>query len=112
MKTLMALGLILRIVCIPVPASTEDSANPIRGWISDVKCGAKGASTSHEECLRQCLHNGDKLALVTDADHRVLIVENPEALKGHEAHHVALYGRVDSNRGTLHVDRIEMLAQD
>ena len=108
----LALVLVLALVCVPVLASANDSADSVRGWISDVKCGAKGASASHEECLRQCLHNGDKLALVTDVDQKVLMVENPDALKGHEAHHVAVYGHVDSNKGSVRVDRVEMLDQN
>ena len=43
----LALVLVLALVCVPVLASANDSADSVRGWISDVKCGAKGASASH-----------------------------------------------------------------
>jgi hypothetical protein len=37
----------------------------------------------------------------------VLTVENPDALKGHEGHHVAVTGKVSGD--SIHVDDVSML---
>jgi hypothetical protein len=45
--------------------------------------------------------------VVTDADQKVLTVDNPDALKGHEGHHVAVTGSVAGD--SIHVDSVKML---
>lgn len=49
------------------------------------------------------------MVFVTDKDHQVLTVENPDALKDHAGHHVAVKGEVNSSAGTIHVDSASML---
>jgi ribosomal protein L14E/L6E/L27E len=53
------------------------------------------------------LDKGAKVVVVTDADQKVLAVENPEALKGHEGHHVAVTGHVSGD--SVHVESVKML---
>jgi hypothetical protein len=89
-----------------VSASAADKAT-VNGWVSDTQCGAKGASAEHVACTKKCLGKGAKLAVVTDGDKKVLTVDNPEALKGHEGHHVAVTGDVTGD--TIHVDSATML---
>ncbi len=79
----------------------------INGWVTDAKCGAKGANASSEACTKKCLAAGEKMAFVTDSDHKVLSVDNPAALKGHEGHHVAVSGTVTGN--SVHVNSVKML---
>jgi hypothetical protein len=45
--------------------------------------------------------------VVTDKDQRVLAVDNPEALKEHYGHHVAVTGHIDGDK--IHVDSVKML---
>jgi len=45
--------------------------------------------------------------VVTDGDQKVLVVTNPEALKGHEGHHIAVTGQIDGD--SIHVDSAKML---
>jgi len=45
--------------------------------------------------------------VVSDADQRVYSVENPDALKGHEGHHVAVTGHVSGD--SIHVESVKML---
>jgi len=47
--------------------------------------------------------------LVTDKDQKVVPIDNPDAVKGHEGHHVQVTGKMDN--GTLHVDKVTMLSQ-
>ena len=41
------------------------------------------------------------------ADQKVLNVDNPEALKGHEGHHVAVTGHITGD--SIHVESVKML---
>jgi hypothetical protein len=79
----------------------------VNGWVSDDKCGAKGANAKAEACTKKCLESGAKMVVVTDGDQKVLMVENPDALKGHEGHHVAVTGHVMGD--SIHVESAKML---
>jgi hypothetical protein len=79
----------------------------VKGWVTDDKCGAKGANEKAEACTKKCLAAGAKMVVVTDGDQKVLMVDNPDALKGHEGHHVAVTGSVKGD--SIHVDSAKML---
>ena len=79
----------------------------VNGWVSDSKCGAKGANASHEACTKKCMAAGEKVVIVTDKDQKVLVVDNPDVLKGHEDHHIAVTGKI--NGDSIHVDNAKML---
>jgi hypothetical protein len=79
----------------------------MNGWVSDSQCGVKGAGEGHEACVKKCLDKGAKMVVVTDADKKVLEVENPDALKGHEGHHVTVTGTVNGNM--VHIDSVKMM---
>ncbi len=85
----------------------DDKAETVNGWISDSKCGAKGANAGAAACTKKCLDEGAKMVVVTDGDQKILNVENPDALKGHEGHHVAVSGHVTGD--TIHVAGVKML---
>jgi hypothetical protein len=78
----------------------------VNGWVSDDKCGAKGANAGAAACTKKCLGAGAKTVVVTDGDQKVLAVDNPDALKGHEGHHVAVTGSVKGD--SIHVDSVKM----
>jgi len=79
----------------------------VNGWVVDDKCGAKGANAGAEACTKKCLAAGAKMVIVTDMDQKVLMVDNPDALKGHEGHHIAATGAVKGD--SIHVDSAKML---
>ncbi|SRR5579864_1253213 len=79
----------------------------VNGWVSDSKCGAKGASESHAACAKKCEAAGEKLVIVTDSDKKVVAVENQDALKGHEGHHVAVTGTM--GKDSMKVESVKML---
>ena len=100
---LLAGALILSVASV----SFASDAQTVNGWVSDSKCGVKGANATSEACTKKCIAAGEKAVLVTDTDQKVLAVDNPDALKGHEGHHVAVTGHVDG--GKIHVDSVKML---
>jgi len=79
----------------------------VNGWVVDDQCGAKGANAGAEACTKKCLAKGAKMVIVTDKDQKVLAVDNPDALKGHEGHHIAATGAVKGD--SIHVDSAKML---
>jgi hypothetical protein len=56
--------------------------------------------------------DGDKLTFVADKDQKSWDVVNPEALKGHEGHHVELSAHVYADKGQIHVMSVKMLKAD
>jgi len=79
----------------------------VNGWVVDDKCGAKGANAAGEACTKKCLAAGAKMVIVTDSDQKVLAVDNPDSLKGHEGHHIAATGAVKGD--SIHVESAKML---
>jgi hypothetical protein len=79
----------------------------VNGWVSDSKCGAKGANAGAEACTKKCLAAGEKMVIVTDKDQKVLAVDNPDSLKDHVGHHIAVTGHV--SKDSIHVDSAKML---
>jgi len=79
----------------------------VKGWVADDKCGAKGANAKAEACTKKCLDAGAKMVVVIDGDQKILMVENPDALKGHEGHHVAVTGTV--GKDSIKVESVKML---
>jgi hypothetical protein len=47
------------------------------------------------------------MVVVTDGDQKVLTVDNPKKLEGHEGHHVAVTGTVSGD--SIHVNSVKML---
>ena len=87
------------------PAWAADTT--VKGYVSDSLCGAKGASESHADCMKKCVAKGAKTVIVTDGDQKVLTVDNPAALQGHEGHHVSVTGAI--NGDSIHVGSVKML---
>ncbi|HTS07356.1 MAG TPA: hypothetical protein VMP68_17370 [Candidatus Eisenbacteria bacterium] len=79
----------------------------VKGWVVDDKCGAKGANAGAEACTKKCLAAGAKMVVVTDGDQKILMVDNPDALKGHEGHHMSITGTTKGD--SIHVDSMKML---
>ena len=101
--TIFALTLLF-VVATP---SFAGDASTVNGWVSDSKCGVKGANAEAAACTKKCIAAGAKMVVVTDGDQKILTVENPDALKGHEGHHIAVTGHVDGEK--IHVDSVKML---
>jgi hypothetical protein len=85
------------------------SSATMTGYIIDDKCGAKGAHEGAEACAKKCIEAGAKPVFVSDADKTLLQLDNPDATKGHEGHHVSVTGTVKD--GVLHIDELAMAAE-
>ncbi len=105
-KALLVIGLYL--CSMTVLAAAKDMS--WSGWVSDSKCGVKGANADHKACAKKCIAAGEKPVLVTDKDQKVLAIDNPDALTEHAGDHVEVTGKMTES-GTLHVDKVKMLAQ-
>src|SRR5215469_8304592 len=97
MKKLLLLCAALSVTFMYVGVSFADDATTVKGYVSDSKCGAKGANARAAQCTKKCLEAGAKMVVVTDGDQKVLTVDNPDVLTGHEGHHVAVTGKVSGD---------------
>jgi len=79
------------------------------GWISESKCAAKGANAAHEQCTKKCIEGGAKPVLVTDSEQKVVPIENPSAVAGHEGQHVKVTGTLTAS-GSVHIDKVAQLS--
>jgi len=104
-KVLMSCAAVL--VFMVVMASAADKTATVNGYVSDSMCGAKGANASHAACMTKCMGKGATAVIVTDGDSKVVNVDNPDALKGHEGHHVSVTGAMTGD--SIHVDSVKML---
>jgi hypothetical protein len=50
---------------------------------------------------------GEKMVLVTDGDSKVLAIDNQDAVKGHEGHHVTVTGTV--GKDSIKIDSVKMM---
>lgn len=105
-KLLCTLFAITLFIVVAVPSFAAD-AQTVNGWVADSKCGVKGANAGAAECTKKCLAAGANMVVVTDGDQKILTVDNPDALKGHEGHHIAVTGQVTGDK--IHVESAKML---
>ena len=107
MKKLTLLLLVATVVMSLASLAFASDAQTVNGWVSDSKCGAKGGNAGAADCTKKCIAEGANMVVVTDGDQKVLTVSNPDALKGHEGHHIAVTGHVDGDK--IHVESAKML---
>ena len=106
-KVLMSCAAVLALCFMVAIASAADKSTTVNGYVSDSMCGAKGANASHAACMTKCLGKGATAVIVTDGDQKVVNVANPDALKGHEGHHVSVTGVMTGD--SIQVDSVKML---
>jgi hypothetical protein len=104
MKKTIVLALALCFAGLTALAAPKDES--WSGWISDSKCGVKGANAGHAACAKKCIAAGEKPVLVTDKDQKAVAIENPDAVSGQIGEHVQVSGTMTSN-GSLHVDNVQ-----
>lgn len=107
MKKFLCMVFALTLLFVVAAPSFAADAQTVNGWVTDSKCGVKGAHAGGEECAKKCIKEGAAMVVVTDTDQKVLTVKNPEALEGHVGHHVAVTGHIDGD--TIHVESAKML---
>ncbi|HEY6370904.1 MAG TPA: hypothetical protein VIX37_10015 [Candidatus Sulfotelmatobacter sp.] len=108
MRKVLLICLVLSFVfALSAMAFDDMGSTTVNGWITDAKCGAKGANAAGEACTKKCVAGGEKMVIVTDGDSKVLAVDNQDALKGHEGHHVTVTGTM--SKDSLHVASVKMM---
>jgi hypothetical protein len=112
MRKLLLILLALCVVFMVVGVTFAADSTTVNGYVADSKCGAKGANSDPKtaECTKKCIKEGAKMVVVTDGDQKVLTVDNPKKLEGHEGHHVAVTGTVSGD--SIHVSSVKMLKAD
>ena len=104
MKKTIVLALALCFAGLTALAAPKDES--WSGWISDSKCGVKGANAEHAACAKKCIAAGEKPVLVTDKDQKVVAIDNPDAVSGQIGQHVEISGTMTGS-GSLHVDKVQ-----
>jgi hypothetical protein len=51
----------------------------------------------------------DGKMFVSDKDSKSWTISNPDAIKGHEGHHVTLQAQVDADKSEVHVESLKMV---
>jgi hypothetical protein len=94
-----------------VPAFAADmSAAKVSGYIADSKCGAMhNSSAPNVACVKKCIDAGAKPVFVDDAKKEVYTIDDPDTVKDHYGHHVAVVGKVDESAKTIHISNVAML---
>ena len=78
------------------------------GTSTDTK-SASSASAPLKDLKGTVQAEGDKVTFVSDKDNKSWEVVNPEALKGHEGHHVQVSAHVYADKNQIHVMSVKML---
>lgn len=115
MRRAVTICSVLLLTLITVALSAADSSTAkakwIKGWVSDSKCGVKGAAAGHEACGKKCLAAGEHVVFVSEHDKKVYKVDNEDALKDQIGHRLAVKGTVDQASDTIHVDKANRLPE-
>jgi hypothetical protein len=101
MKKLLVLALALSVMAIGVSAMAQDSMS---------KDSGKAAAAAPLKNIKGTIKfDGDKASFVADKDQKSWDVMNPEALKGHDGHHVELSAHVYADKSAIHVMSVKMV---
>jgi hypothetical protein len=86
-----------------------DKEVKVTGIVTDPACAKSGdkAKMTDAACAKKCMEDG-KAAFVNDKDGSVWAISNPEAVKGHEGHHVTLSGHANDADKSFHVMSVAM----
>jgi len=83
------------------------SDEKVTGYVIDEKCSANAKMMGDADCVKKCQEKGAKLVIATDTGGKVYAVDNQDALKGHEGHHVIVTGAVTGM--SIHVSDVTMM---
>ncbi len=83
----------------------QDVTN-IKGWIEDGIAHKPGTSSAD---VKKSISGGANYVFVDDASKQVWKIDNPDAVKGHEGHHISFTGGMDKTSMTVHIGKITML---
>lgn len=104
----LALGVVLSMTGFAKDAGAAKEEK-ISGIITDPMCAKSGdkAKMANADCAKKCASDG-KYAFVSDKDGSVWAIQNPEAVKGHEGHHVTVNAHVYGDKKEVHIMKVVM----
>jgi hypothetical protein len=103
MKKLLIASLSI-FLAAPVIALAQDSAQQSADPMKQSSAPTSGKAAAVKGTISE-----DGKTLVSDADGKSWTIANPEAVKGHEGHHVELKGSADASAGQIQVTSVKML---
>ncbi len=74
------------------------------GYISDAKCGVKGAKDAHADCAKGCVKGGAAPVFVTDG--KVYKIDDASKVADHVGHKVTITGELKGD--TVQVASVKM----
>lgn len=101
MKKLLLFAMMFSVMMVGIAAIAQDNM----GQGSTTKAAA--APLKHIKGTIKA--EGDKYTFVADKDQKSWDIMNPEAVKGHEGHHVQVSAHVYADKGAIHVMSVKML---
>lgn len=105
------LSMVLAMAGLVAAKSQSAKAKWQKGWVSDSKCGVKGATAGHEACAKKCVEAGEHAVFVDEHTKKVYTVDNEDAVKPVLGHRVAVHAVVDPQTGSMHVDKVNRLRE-
>jgi hypothetical protein len=98
---LLAISVLLSVAAVAQYSGTE-------GTESKDKAAASAPLKTLKGTIKA---DGDKYTFVNDKDEKSWEIMNPEAVKGHEGHHVSLSAHVYADKGQIHVMKVTMMKE-
>ena len=98
MKKLMIVSFALALLISAVAVAQYESQQP-----DNSKSGTSMKAVSITGKI-----SDDGKMFVSDKDSKSWTINNPDAVKGHEGHHVTLQAHVDANKNEVHVVSLKM----
>jgi len=102
MKKLLLFLLTFSVMMVGAAAIAQDNMG--QGSTTD-----KAAAAPLKHIKGTIKADGDKYTFVADKDQKSWDIMNPEAVKGHEGHHVEVAAHVYADKGAIHVMKVSML---
>ena len=97
-KVVIALVLVLSVFTLTA------FAGEYTGYISDSKCGAKGAKDAHADCAKSCVKGGASPVFVSEG--KVYKIDDASKVADHVGHKVTITGEMKGD--TIEVADVKM----
>lgn len=110
-RAFMCAAAILLVATVGMAAPTQAAASKKAsrtGWITDSKCGAKGANAAHADCLKKCIAAGEKYVLYDPHNKKIYQLDPQSSVAEHGAQRVTVSGTIEGD--TIHVESVKMAA--
>jgi hypothetical protein len=100
------IALIAACLSLPVVALAQ-SQYPSQGGQQGAT-GQEGSAHGKKAAVKGTISEDGK-SIVSDTDGKSWTIANPDAVKGHEGHHVQIMGTADATTGQIEVASVKML---